>query len=99
MGRIVVTLSLLALLLGYIAGAKAHQAPSGWDYDPECCSMQDCSTAIKIEYLDGGAMRITTRHGTDIYPPDFPRRASKDDKVHACHMNGRKFCLYWPVEI
>ena len=92
--------AVFAALLTLAAGvALAHQAPSGWDYDPECCSQQDCSVATNIEYLSSGDMKITTVHGTDVYPANFPRRASKDDKVHACHLNGKKYCLYWPPEV
>jgi hypothetical protein len=46
-------------------------------------------------------MLITTRHGSVIVPANFPRRESKDNRMHACIRasaggNMRLICLFMP---
>jgi hypothetical protein len=48
-----------------------------------------------------GEMLITTKHGTVAVPANFPRRESKDHRMHACMRkdgNGgmRLICLFMP---
>ena len=84
---------IISLLLS--APVRAHS----W-YPQECCSGVDCDVATaeiltgpQIAKLFGGTsananplgnMVVTNKHGTVIVPPNFPRRASKDGKLHAC---------------
>lgn len=88
--------------------AEAHD----W-YPHECCHGQDCAVVESIRVIDPSmtttadgqimaTMRVTTRHGTAIVPSNFPRRESKDNRMHACmrfslEMKDMKLiCLFMP---
>ena len=48
-----------------------------------------------------GAMIVTTKHGTVLVPANFPRRESKDHRMHACMMPGaggqmQLICIFMP---
>jgi hypothetical protein len=48
-----------------------------------------------------GAMLVTTKHGSVIVPATFPRRESKDHRMHACMRPGdggtmRLICIFLP---
>jgi hypothetical protein len=99
---------LLASLL-----AATPVAAHDW-YPLECCHGQDCAPVDKVEMVptpavsgpDGAAaglpvMMVTTRHGTVLVPASFPRRESKDHRMHACMMPGeggrmRLICIFMP---
>lgn len=99
---------LLAMLL-VATPAAAHD----W-YPLECCHRQDCAPVDKVEMVptpavadpDGApgkppAMMVTTRHGTALVPASFPRRESKDHRMHACMMPGsggqmQLICIFMP---
>jgi hypothetical protein len=100
--------SILAALLVTATPAAAHE----W-YPIECCHGMDCAAAEKVEMLPGpaiasvtggpvvtGAMSVTTKHGTVIVPANFPRRESKDHRMHACMRPGtdgmRLICIFMP---
>jgi hypothetical protein len=70
--------------------AKAHD----W-YPPDCCSGQDCAPA-KLTWLPDGSIHAQTKHGTTIFPPNFPYRVSKDGGTHACFNieTTRPICLF-----
>jgi hypothetical protein len=47
------------------------------------------------------AMMVTTKHGSVIVPANFPRRESKDGRMHACMRPGtggtmRLLCIFFP---
>jgi hypothetical protein len=84
-------------------------------YPMECCHGMDCAPVDKVEVLPGAAMAtfglapqtgpsemlVTTRHGTVLVPADFPRRESKDNRMHVCMRptgNGgmRLLCIFMP---
>jgi hypothetical protein len=49
-------------------------------------------------------MLVTTRHGSVLVPANFPRRESKDNRMHACmrpNPNGgmRLICIFFPPAI
>ena len=97
---------LLAFLLA-ATPAAAHD----W-YPMECCHEMDCAPVDRAEIVptptqadpkDGVAtMIVTTKHGTAVVPGDFPRRESKDHRMHACMMPGgeggkmRLICIFMP---
>jgi hypothetical protein len=83
-----------ATLLGSMP-AKAHKAPSGWEYAADCCSNQDCSElpdgAVKI--TDAGYVVTVTPEmnsqikSTRTYTIRYTAtgmRESKDGKYHIC---------------
>jgi hypothetical protein len=103
---------LLAILLA-ATPAAAHD----W-YPLECCHEQDCAPVDKVELVptpaasgaDGArsevpALMVTTKHGTVRVPASFPRRESKDHRMHACMMPGgeggtmRLICIFMPPSI
>jgi hypothetical protein len=83
--------SLLAitLSLGIQSPAIAHE----W-YPMECCHGQDCAPVESVQTLAPASTNglatlvITTKYGTAVVPPDFPRRDSKDNRMHACMRQG-----------
>jgi hypothetical protein len=99
------------LLAGLLAATPA--AAHDW-YPLECCHHEDCAPVDKVEIvptpavsgLDGApagppATMVTTRHGTAVVPANFPRRESKDHRMHACMMPGeggkmRLICIFMP---
>ena len=100
-------LAIVALLAG---PAAAHEAPSGWSYDPECCSGFDCA------WVAPGAVReVAGGYYVSIAPGTHPRvpmgsppvsgvirhgdpriRASGDEHRHVCVLGGRILCIYVP---
>lgn len=101
---------LFALLAA--APAAAHQAPTGWAYDWECCNTMDCGPAAggqvreeRREGVLGYAVRIPAgghHHypgAVDAFVPmGDPRiRVSGDEDRHACVSgSGRLLCIYVP---
>jgi hypothetical protein len=96
---------LLAALLA-ATPAAAHD----W-YPLECCHHMDCAPVDKVEMVAtpaavaGGenapAMMVTTRHGSALVPASFPRRESKDHRMHACMLPGQGgkmqlICIFLP---
>jgi hypothetical protein len=74
-----------------IAPAAAVHDPNKPDYHypQECCLDQDCGPVVNWSFVASDpsvlpAMVIETIHGTAIVPHDFPRRESKDHRMHAC---------------
>jgi hypothetical protein len=48
-----------------------------------------------------GSMLVTTKHGSVLVPANFPRRESKDARMHACMRPGeggamRLICIFLP---
>ena len=69
------------LLISTTLPTSSHQAPSGWEYDRDCCHNQDCAPILKE---DGDT--VTTVHGTARKDTLIlkPERPSKDLGDHAC---------------
>ena len=103
-------ISILLMLTVLPGRALAHS----W-YPIECCSANDCAPADKVEsvqqfnagifgtpaHASTPLMLITTKHGSVIVPPDFPRRDSPDGKTHVCMRRTsdgsmRLLCVYIP---
>lgn len=64
--RAIVVIAIAMAVLSFLFGrAKAHQAPSGWEYDPSCCSNKDCAP------LPPGAVQVTpTGYVVTVRPQD-----------------------------
>lgn len=88
-------MKVIAVILLLCGNAHAHDAPSGWAYDHDCCHDSDCGPAITaIRNLDG-SLTVTTKHGTATFPRDFKTiRRSPDGEIHACFTTYRLYCLY-----
>lgn len=80
-----------ALYYPLFAKAQPHDVhdPAHW-YPIECCHAMDCapvdSAAIANPVESGGLpnMVVTSKHGTVVVPHSFPRRQSKDHRMHVC---------------
>ena len=88
----------LALLL---APAHAHQAPTGWQYGPECCSSADCYQAPATDVHETPDGYFIESNGETIPYGDKRIKRSKDEFFHECKPGGiptskRSFCLYVP---
>lgn len=79
----------IALSLAIHPPAVAHE----W-YPMECCHGRDCAPVESVEALAPASTNglatlvVTTQYGTAIVPADFPRRESKDNRMHACMRQG-----------
>jgi len=98
-------------LLAFLVAATPAAAHD-W-YPTECCHEMDCAPVERTEVptptaADGNgaavgppAMIVTTKHGSVLVPGDFPRRESKDHRMHACMMPGlggqmQLICIFMP---
>lgn len=92
------TTTCMAWLTAGMITLASPSAAHDW-YPMECCHGMDCAPVEKVEVLPGpamatlggarestgpSAMLVTTKHGTVLVPADFPRRESKDNRMHAC---------------
>lgn len=92
--------------------AEAHD----W-YPMECCHALDCAPVTNVSftssptvaspfgpppaYASAPLMIVETMHGTAVVPANFPRRESKDNRMHACMRKTRDgtmrlLCLFIP---
>ncbi len=73
----------------------AHQAPSGWWYDPFCCGGQDCHPVVGVVVTgDGFVVAGELMAGND--PRILP---SQDDAFHLCQDETGIHCLYVPGKL
>jgi len=101
-----------AILAGLLLAvpASAHQAPAGWDYDPECCHTRDCAQVSDgaVREVQGG-YQIVIQPGTHpmVRPGSAPVtafiehgssriRVSGDEHKHVCLLGAHVFCVYVP---
>ncbi len=93
--------SLLILIIGLLFGpllidrAKAHEAPSGWHYDWDCCGSADCMPIEMAQQVDG-RYYYTTKLGTKAIVPQTKIRESKDSLTHVCIHQDILWCIYIP---
>lgn len=98
---------LAALLALAAAAALAHQAPSGWSYDRECCSEADCAPvpdfAVReatggyvVRLLPGDHPMVATPLAAFLAHGSPMLRASGDGRKHVCASGGRVLCVYLP---
>jgi hypothetical protein len=100
-------------LLAFLVAATPAAAHD-W-YPMECCHEMDCAPVDHAEVVPTptqgdpkgepsgvpATMIVTTKHGTVMVPGDFPRRESKDHRMHACMMpssDGKMqlICIFMP---
>jgi heme A synthase len=91
----------VAVALVCAGGITAHD----W-YPLECCQGTDCAPVLSVQTLPAvnsaslPAMVVTTKFGSVLVPGEFPRRGSKDNRMHACMKQGvtrmHLLCLFIP---
>jgi len=95
-------LLLTASVLGPATSGEAHD----W-YPAECCHAMDCAPVESWAFaqtVQSGSLpqiSVTTKQGTAIVPQNLPRRASKDNRMHACMRAGAMgvkhiICIFFP---
>jgi len=102
--RVFIAFAVLAAIIGSFGHtARAHD----W-YPMECCHGMDCAPVENVGTISSTllgnqlpGMVVTTKHGTAAVPATFPRRESKDGRMHACMRPGdggamRLVCLFVP---
>jgi hypothetical protein len=91
----------IALATATSLPAIAHEAPTGWTYDLECCSDQDCRPE-RSEVKATPRGWLVTSTGEIIRYDDGRVHESKDGEFHRCLMQrgvngpGMTRCLYVP---
>jgi hypothetical protein len=96
----------------FLAALLAATPAAAHDWYPhECCHNQDCAAVDKIEMVptpmaEGSnvpsvSMVVTTKWGSALVPASFPRRESKDHRMHACMLPDgrgkmRLICVFMP---
>jgi hypothetical protein len=102
--RVFIATSIWALILSiavaFVGSCKAHEAPSGMQYDSFCCHDMDCAPAIE-SHQDGMNLVITTPQGTMVVRPDDTNvkwLPSMDGRLHGCQMpyTHIPLCVYIP---
>lgn len=83
----------IAFLL-FIVFTSKIQAHS-W-YDKDCCSDKDCSEVIDKQDDGHGNLILTSKHGTVLVSPAFPRKPSQDENEHICIVGKLLLCYYVP---
>lgn len=83
----------IAFLLFIVLTSNAYT--HDW-YDKECCSENDCSEVIDSQDDGHGNLIVTSKHGTVLISPNFPRKPSKDEKEHICIVGKILICYYTP---
>lgn len=85
--------------------AITHTAPTGWEYDEDCCSARDCAPVPEgaIRETQGG-FSVSLNKGDhpqvshrveDFFQHGSTRiRVSGDSKRHACVWMGKVLCIY-----
>lgn len=90
-----------AVLVIAAAGvARAHDAPTGWSYGIECCSLKDCSEVPADWIVEDAAGVHIVPTGEVIAYSDARLKQSKDEAFHWCRppgvSNPKTICLYRP---
>lgn len=94
-----VFVALIAIgLLVYAASAWAHEAPTGWAFDPACCGNGDCKpiAATDVRETPNGYLIEPTK---ELIPYQSPKvRISPDGMPYRCSVQGKvtgaTYCLY-----
>lgn len=99
-------LALFIAIYFLAAPASAHQAPSGWVYDSDCCSEKDCRPAEdgEISLMPDGYHIAKTN---EVIPYGDKRvRPSGDGHMHICQFQAymsrvgpkKTTCIYIPPD-
>lgn len=89
--------TLLATVALAAVPAVAHEAPTGWSYDPWCCDNRDCHALPPGAVVPTDAGWLIVSNGR-VVPYDASQvRQSGDSQFHICEPGqGLVRCLYVP---
>lgn len=91
----IILLAIGGAMMTYCSPARAHSAPSGWQYDKSCCSNKDCAPLKpgSVEITPSGYVVTVTPQDnnqlleTKVYNIPFKTggiRISGDELYHIC---------------
>lgn len=97
------TTILMTVLLRALVLTPATAAAHSW-YPWECCHEMDCAPVDQVQSapeLDG--VIVTSKVGTALIPASFPKRVSKDNRMHVCLRKDatgtmKVLCVFVPPE-
>lgn len=96
--KIALVIAVFAFLFSFVA--LAHEAPTGWSYDSECCSGQDCRAVSESAVAEDNEGFTIVKTGEFIKRSDYRVRRSQDGSIHWCSQGGAEDtstrCLYIP---
>lgn len=95
--------TLLPLVLAGLISEAAAAGAHSW-YPWECCHEMDCAPVDLVQSapeLDG--VIVTSKVGTALVPTSFPKRMSKDSRMHVCLRKDasgamKVICVFIPPE-
>lgn len=90
--------AVLAVLVFFVATARAHEAPTGWSFDPACCGGNDCKPVPTSEItVTAEGYKIATT-GEVIPFQSTKVRVSPDGMPYRCSVGGlptgHTYCIY-----
>jgi hypothetical protein len=94
----------MVALAAVLGTSRPHPAAAHSWYPLECCHDQDCAPVDRVQSLPNlDGFYVTTALGSALVPATFPKRESKDGRMHVClrkQPNGkmRVLCLFVPPE-
>jgi hypothetical protein len=80
--------------------ARAHEAPTGWSFDPLCCSNRDCGE-VPADWISEGPAGVTVKPTGELLSYTDKRvKQSKDERTYWCRPPGdpnpKTICIYLP---
>jgi len=92
--------ALIVAALAYALPSMAHDAPSGWQYDWQCCQNLDCRQISSSLVKEGPNGYVITIDNETVPYKDARIKNSPDGMYHWCTVDGRDdsrtICLYVP---
>jgi len=93
----------LALSLACVPNARAHDAPSGWQYPWSCCSGHDCRP-VATKAISTAKSGYVIRNTGEVVPYSDTRvQSSPDGEYHWCSVagaeDGKTICLFVPQQM
>src|SRR5262249_15350261 len=91
------------LMAGGVLKNNPPVSPHGL-YSHGILAHHECVPVLRSGVLSDGSLRLTSKVGTTVVPPSFPRQRSHDHQMHICmarysHLdNMRPVCLFVPME-
>lgn len=107
-GKVILWFGGFLMLWGFVLEAAGHEAPTGWQYPPECCHNMDCAPVEKTGENSAGEGIATTKlhYNITIKPEVYTyKKISPDGKLHVCatpdsqmapQMRRRFYCIFNP---
>ena len=96
---IAAVLVMVLITMAWPRAARAHDAPSGWQYGKECCADKDChpTPCERIAAVQGG-FEYRDYAGATYFFTREKMKISLDDNCHVCiSLAHSPTCVYLPA--